>query len=73
MARKSKPDLDAVDRQMARPTLSDDERQLHDTFAAAALVGLANRVSDVVGGTTADHIAVAAYRLADAMLAARKR
>jgi hypothetical protein len=67
MARKSKPDLDAVDRQMARPTLSDDERQLRDTFAAAALVGLAPKEWPV------EQIADTAYRIADAMLAERKR
>jgi hypothetical protein len=73
MARKGKPDLDAVDRQLARPQRSNDEQQLRDRFAAAALTGLANRLSDVVGGTTVEHIADAAYRLADAMLEARQR
>lgn len=70
MAKKPQPDLEAIDRAMAKRTLTDEEMRLRDQFATAALHGA------FVGGDTDLEDGIFArrcYELADAMIAERKR
>jgi hypothetical protein len=50
-----------------------DNTDLRDSFAAAALIGLASNRSmiDVMGGESITYVAEGAWKLADAMLRAR--
>lgn len=75
MAKKGQPDLDAIDKAMARPKRTAREEHLRDTFAAAALAGHCARLRKVEGGEwpSKAELARAAYEQADAMLAERKR